>query len=350
MKENSGVSAVNQTNLNYYQNNLNLIRLLAALQVLYGHLSVHLQLKSLSFIKNFLSLFYGVPVFFFMSGYLIWRSIDRTKNIKEYFLKRVLRLYPELWCGVIISIISIFILYDNVILKDIILFTITQGTFMQFWTPDSLRGFGCGTPNGSLWTICVILQFYIVAWFIKKIVNKYKSDMFNISFLIISVFISLLVPLTKSFLPLIAYKLFQQTLIPYLWLFLLGVFACEYFDLIVPVLKKFWYIPAILFYCFSNVDIHASYPIIKSILSCCFCLGAAYTFTSPKFIKIKYDISYGIYIYHMIIVNISLELGFKGNWFVGATVILITLIMATASSFTVGKFGKKKRQKYKTNI
>ena len=42
----------------------------------------------------------------------------------------------------------------------------------QFWTPEALRGFGCGTPNGSLWTISVIVQFYIVAWFLKKLTRK----------------------------------------------------------------------------------------------------------------------------------------------------------------------------------
>lgn len=83
-------------------------------------------------------------------------------------------MYPELWCGVAVSLITIFVLYDGVVLRDVGLLAITESIFMQFWTPDSLCGFGVGTPNGSLWTICVIVQFYIVAWFIKKVVAKHN--------------------------------------------------------------------------------------------------------------------------------------------------------------------------------
>ena len=330
------------TGLNYYQNSLNLIRLLAALQVLYGHLYVHLQLKPLPIIRNILSIFSGVPVFFFVSGYLIWSSIDHSKNIKEYLLKRVLRLYPELWCGVAISLISIIILYDGVVFRDIALFAITQSTFMQFWTPNSLRDFGCGTPNGALWTICIIVQFYIVAWFIKKFINKHKSIICHISILLISILISCLTPLTEKVFPTIICKLYRQTFIPYLWLFLLGAFICEHFKQIAPLLKRFWYLAAILFFVvyYLKIDINASYPVIRSILSCFFCIGFAYAF--PR-LQIKHDISYGIYIYHMIVINICLELGFKGNWIVGAAVLLITVLMAILSYFTVGNYSKRKK-------
>ena len=45
----------------------------------------------------------GVPVFFLISGFLIWLSIGRTKDFKSFCIKRVLRLYPELWFSIIIE-------------------------------------------------------------------------------------------------------------------------------------------------------------------------------------------------------------------------------------------------------
>lgn len=41
--------------------------------------------------------FSGVVVLFAMSGFLIAASLERSKDRKEFFIKRVLRMYPELW-------------------------------------------------------------------------------------------------------------------------------------------------------------------------------------------------------------------------------------------------------------
>lgn len=330
--------------LSFKDNGLNLIRLLAALQVFYGHAVAHLELTEVSFVTRVFTMFMGVPIFFFISGYLMWKSIDRTSNIKNYFTKRVLRLYPELWCGVAVSLITIFVLYDGVVLRDVGLFAITQSTFMQFWTPDSLRGFGVGTPNGSLWTICVIVQFYIVAWFIKKVVAKHNTIVSWTALLSVLTLVNVLSPWIQGFLSEIIRKLYGQTVLPYLWLFMLGAFTCEYFDKIVPALKRLWWIIPIIFYILKwiHIDIPGSYPVLSSVLSCAFCISFAYAFPH---IPIKHDISYGIYIYHMIVINVALELGFKGSWGVCAVVLFITLLLATSSYFTLAIFCKKRKEK-----
>ena len=53
-------------------NNFDLLRLFAATQVVLSHASVHLEHNY--FVLNFLSLFPGVPIFFFLSDYLIYGS------------------------------------------------------------------------------------------------------------------------------------------------------------------------------------------------------------------------------------------------------------------------------------
>ena len=59
---------------------LNLIRLLAAFQVLYGHTLSHLNIDSIPILGEFINFFSGVPIFFTMSGFLIWWSIGRSKS------------------------------------------------------------------------------------------------------------------------------------------------------------------------------------------------------------------------------------------------------------------------------
>lgn len=53
-----------------------------------------------------------------------------------------------------------------------------QITIFQYYTPNLLRNFGVGTPNGSLWTIPVELEFYILLpvffLFLKHISIKVK--------------------------------------------------------------------------------------------------------------------------------------------------------------------------------
>ena len=49
---------------------------------------------------------------------------------------------------------------------------IGQLTLFQFFTPDALRDFGYGCPNGSLWTIPVEIEFYILIPLILIMMGK----------------------------------------------------------------------------------------------------------------------------------------------------------------------------------
>ena len=159
------------------KNCFTLIRYIAALEVIIGHCVEHFSLDKSSAIYQIFSytlgMFPGVPIFFGLSGFLIWASLDRNDDLKQYAKKRFIRIYPELWLAVILSAIAMLVLYGSKIQAiPFTLFCITQGSFLQFWTPDSLRGYGCGTPNGSLWTICTFVQFYIIAWIVHRILKK----------------------------------------------------------------------------------------------------------------------------------------------------------------------------------
>lgn len=298
------------------KNSLNTIRLLTALQVMWGHMFFHLNVPDIggaslhSIIRALLGFFSGVPVFFFLSGFLIWKSVNREKDTKQYFKKRFLRIYPELWIAVSLEIISLLIFYEKVNVMTLVVFAFTQGTVLQFWTPDALRGYGCGTPNGSLWTITIFVQFYILIWMFKKVLNGRKPVFWTIAEVIL-IAIGLLNPVIESHVSEIIYKLYCQTIVPYLWIFGLGIIVSEYWGSISAYLKRWWFIFVIAYvaYCLLNFDIFAgTYPVIRVFLTALGCLGLAFKF--PQ-INIKYDISYEAYILHMIIVNILYTKGVK---------------------------------------
>ena len=75
-------------------NNFDLIRLFAALQVLVGHVFVHLKVDGYSTLLTIEGYFPGVLMFFTISGFLITYSLDRNRdNIKKYFVNGTQKIF-----------------------------------------------------------------------------------------------------------------------------------------------------------------------------------------------------------------------------------------------------------------
>lgn len=215
-------------------NNFDLIRLLSALQVVLNHSIDHLILQNdLSIMLSAISFFPGVIVFFVISGFLITRSyyrcmnrnLDNPKqNVYQYFKNRFLRIFPALWFGFLLLLIILlsFKVIDvrDLLRKDIALWMIGQISIFQYYTPDILRGFGVGTPNGSLWTIPVELEFYLVLPIIFLIRKKWSLNKKFIILFVISIFFNIIwVKLDTSS---IIDKLIGVSVFPYLYSFLFG--------------------------------------------------------------------------------------------------------------------------------
>lgn len=322
-------------------NCLNTIRLLAAIQVMLGHASAHMS-ADFEF-RKVINFFYGVPIFFIMSGFLIWNSIGRSKSFVEYTRKRFGRIYPELWAAVAIEIIVMLLFIETVPpIRDILVFIVTQSTILQFWTPDSMRIYGCGTPNGALWTITVLIQFYLAVWFVYKMLHGKTKKQWNVSMVLLLV-IPCSLELVKSGFPNIVQKLYSQTLLPYLWLFMIGVIVAEYENIMLPILKKWW---AVLL-CVSMICYLArwdfpllSYPLVRSTTLGLGLIGFAYAM--PK-LNISVDISYGLYIYHMTVINAMIAIGMTGRKVDVLIAMGISVLLACVST----GFAKKIRRRIK---
>ena len=235
----------------------------------------------------------------------------------------------------LLEILSIILLYKKRVgLTTLAIFTLTQGTVLQFWTPGSLRGYGCGTPNGSLWTIPILIQFYILIWILRKPL-KNKKPVFWIAVEIVLIFVGLLNPIVEKNVPEITYKLYCQTIIPYLWIFGLGITVSKYWSLISEYLKRFFFVFVIAYviYCISGFDfLSGGYPVIKVIVTSLCVLGLAFQF--PK-LKVKWDISYELYIVHMIIVNILITVGLMHG--TGMIIAIVSSIIVSGAVFWINR-------------
>ena len=302
----------------------------------------HLDIDTPYLVDRIFNYFQGVPIFFLLSGFLIWESIDRSKNYTTYLKKRFWRIYPELWMGVALELIIIAIIYGIDDIKKFILFAFTQSTILQFWTPEFLRGYGCGTPNGALWTIGVLIQFYVIIWFIKKFLRDKGILTWGIV-LGVSIVLGMVPQALKGYIPEIVLKLYEQTVFNYLYLFLFGAFLADKREQLLPFVKNYWYIVsafAIFFY-FIEIDIPwTSYDVIKGLLCGYGLIGFAYTF--PK-LNIEIDVSYGLYIYHMTIVNIMITFGFTGKVVHMVVALIGSFFLAYMSSITIGQWAEKRK-------
>ena len=329
-------------------NSLNTFRLIAALEVIYSHTVNHLQIMAPPVIGDIIRYFAGVPIFFTLSGFLIWMSVGRSLNYLVYVTKRFCRIYPELWAAVAVEIGVLLLLFEGpILIPQFIAFIFGQATVFQFWTLEFLRTYGCGVPNGALWTISVLIQFYVVVWFFYKWLHR-RSLTRWIFFIAVSICISIVSDWIT--LPTLIEKLYQNTFIPYLWMFLLASLCAEFKDKILPLLKRnyliFFALSLIVYICIDRdfcTDIGYRYGILRTITLLTALLGIGYAL--PQ-INVRRDVSYGLYIYHMTIVNAMLVFGLTEHPYYLFVAIALSLLVAYISTITIGEWSKKLKAKY----
>lgn len=285
-----------------------------------------------------------MPIFFTMSGFLIWWSIGRSNSYTQYLRKRFWRIYPELWVAVIVELIILLALYHEPInWGQFGLFAFAQSTIFQFWTPNCLRAYGCGTPNGALWTIGVLVQFYIVAYFIYKLLHGRKLWIW-IHVVIASVGLGCMTPIVDDCVPETMAKLYHQTLFPYLWMFLLPSMVAEKKEYFLPLLKRYWwvFIALIPIIKYTGIDYKASYELLHTTALFLGLIGFAYL---APWLNISTDISYAVYIYHMTFVNAFIVLGFTGKPIYLLFVTIMTFVISYVSTKTIGSLSQRMKKK-----
>jgi len=327
-------------------NNFDLIRLVAALQVVFMHGFFHLKINN-EFLKNFfekfIQYFPGVPIFFTVSGFLIFWAFDRNPNLNKYVTNRILRLYPALYICLLITILLLFLFSTRSLVNQtsFYIWLAAQMSFFQFYTPEILRFWGVGTPNGSLWTIAVEVQFYILVpiiyFLMKRVKGSYVLFFFFLTSVCANIYFSNINIGTLS-------KLSGVSILPYLFNFLVGSFFYFYWNKLKIIIEnKFlvWISAYIIYfnifgnflgYQINSYHIVNVFNFISVIFLSITTLSFAFSFNSlsERLLK-RQDISYGIYIYHMLVVNTLVTLGLQGSLFSFISVFTITILLSLLS-------------------
>jgi len=318
------------------QNNFNFLRFFFAFIVVIGHLIIISKNEELQVFSPYFNTYISVTAFFCISGFLIARSYLNSQSQKSYFIKRAARLLPAYSFVIIVgafslSVISTYSFFDYFTHPQFLKYIIANLSFLNFIEP-SLPGVflrdGISNPvNGALWTLKVEVSFYLVIpmllFFIEKIkrkylafiaiyvcsiVYKYSFDYFSeISGNEIYIMLGRQLPGFMSyFISGIALNYyFQQFLKNKNWLLLLGVaiYITEHY---------------------LGIEILSPAALSLIVFSIAFSFRQLNSFT-------KYgDISYGIYIFHCIIINTAVNFGYFENYNpYSVSVIIIMIILLT---------------------
>lgn len=153
------------------RNSLNLLRLAAAILVLYSHQFALLGATDPLFFGWTTFGGAGVTIFFFLSGMLVWSSWDRDSDWPRFIRRRALRIFPALWVAVLVTVFAVGPLASSWQLSNYFgsLLTWRYFTTAILVNQHSLPGVFTDNPypmvvNGSLWTLPVeFLCYFSVA-------------------------------------------------------------------------------------------------------------------------------------------------------------------------------------------
>jgi peptidoglycan/LPS O-acetylase OafA/YrhL len=321
-------------------NNFDLLRIIAASQVVLGHTVDHLGIRH-PWGWSIVEAFPGVPIFFGISGFLISASYERSSSLVTYARNRVLRIYPGLWVVVTITAVVMAMHGFGVASVKGAVWYVAQLVGLVF-TPGFLQSFGFGSYNGALWTIPIELQFYFLLPLLylatRRVPEEQRTMLFAGAFAVFATIAFVYAlntrPLAVNEAEAMSAKLLRYSFIPHFSLFLAGVLLQRF-----QVHTKSWVRGKALFYLAGYLVVFfvlprntaAHYTITTTLLTI---VAISVAYSAPGIAERVLrgnDISYGIYIVHGLVINVIVEEGGGGHLWYLPLVWGVTAVLAFAS-------------------
>ncbi len=160
-------------------NNFNIIRIVAAAMVIYGHMSSVMGVYKHTIYDQAVSTL-AVKILFVISGYLIMVSLRNDAHFGRYMVRRCFRIFPGLIGVVLFAVLIVGPISTSLplteyftsrttwtYLRNILLYPIyvLPGVFSDYTYPNAV--------NGSLWTLPIEFALYLILpallWIFKKL-------------------------------------------------------------------------------------------------------------------------------------------------------------------------------------
>jgi len=304
------------------ENNFTPLRLALALMVVLGHFKAFVGVFSPPWPFNYAAA--AVECFFVVSGFLVSHSFDRDPDLKRFFIRRVMRIYPLYFVVILAQALILGSLAPGGIfgnLKAMAIYLAFNAIFANFADHDIggvMTGLVDPSLNASLWTLKIEFAFYLVLPLLWRATERWGM---------------------RFILPLFAASvIYQQTMLAFgypilakqlpgqLHFFLLGILAYRHRDLF-TFDKRIGLVAALVLGGAMTFLMRSHAPVIYPLVVAG--LVATTALATPR-LRLTLDISYGVYLLHAPVIQLALLAGlYRPGW---DGVVLITgtvLILAT---------------------
>ncbi|MDT0168116.1 acyltransferase [Pseudarthrobacter sp. BRE9] len=319
-------------------NTFDFLRLFAALVVVLAHAQFELRSELL---WNASQLFDGIGMFFVMSGFLVWQSAvsieRRTGSFRVYFQNRALRILPGLYTYALLMPLVLVavgaIPLQSLLTKDMLIWLGSAAFIVPGYDPAIWAQVGTGNMNGHLYTIPAEVSFYAVVPVLVLMARRW-----GFRWVVVALSAAAIAgPVLMFFLTGPITVAVHYTFLERAGYFLVGVFAAVYRERIVLSARAFVLALAAYFTLKIFGTGHDWFRVVQPLWLAAplgYCM-LFFGYRGPKglqrFTSWFGDLSYGTYIWHVLVVELFVWAGWVGHWWQVLAVLCLSLAAAQIS-------------------
>jgi len=342
VKESSSMEKHSQLKETGRNNNFAILRIIAALMVLSGHMG-HIVAGSIPLLFGRAIQTLGVYIFFLIGGYLITKSWMSDPHPLRYAVKRFMRIWPPLAAFVLFAAFIAGPIFSTLPVKE---YFLSRGYFSYLYNlflyiSYALPGVFVNNPypvavNGSLWTLPVEALMYIGVPILLTVVRAKSNSRLSKLLLIAScVLVCALDCFVYTYHPnarIVIYGTDWVSALHIIPFYLIGV-VCT-----LPELRKYLNLQAALvlllvFSCLNMNYVHTQIGLYFVMPYIVFSLAFA---PAPAFswMEGKAEISYGLYLYGFFVQQAVVNVANRCGWQIGfMPAFVISCVLTAAAAY-----------------
>jgi peptidoglycan/LPS O-acetylase OafA/YrhL len=329
-------------------NCFDVLRLFAAVCVVFSHSTEHLKIPFLWHKPGGLLWFWdGVPLFFVLSGMLVYLSYERCaesgRPLRDFYISRFLRVGPLIYVYSVLT--PVFLVAIGAISLGALkapaywAWLASNWALVPVYHPSTFRSFGIGVLNGSLWTIPVEVSFYAIVpvLFLCERRIGFRKTFGGLALVVLA---GQVVDwwLQEHDPEALTTKLFSVTFLPYLPFFAAGIFWLKTWNRVSQRIE--WALLCVAVYLVVRLGLasvgwtgalgpfwHLAWGLPLSYAVVWFGYHAPRQINSITRIG---DLSYGVYVWHMVVINIFIYLYDKYIIFNGLSTAVHLLVLSAS--------------------
>ena len=284
------------------QNNFTLLRLTLALLVVLGHFRI---LPGLAPARGIFGLAdFAVDAFFVISGYLVSGSFDKQPHVGGFYIRRLCRVYPLYLVVLLVQALAMLLLLPGGISEHWVGFlqylapNVVFATFMHYDLDGILAGLHKPGINPSLWTLKIEVAFYLILPLLWQLTRRWGVAFLAAVYVASTLYAAVALGFGED---IIARQLPGQ-----LRFFIVGIALYRYRDHVrLPTAAAVAAALGLFWLCTLRHDMRLLLPVYP------LCVGLLVFIVALRLpaLPLPFDISYGVYLVHGPLIQLSLLLG-----------------------------------------